>query len=344
MGKFSGGALFCDRAISIVPIFNSKSELSRTNLISFWLVKPWTMPFSSCMKPLLLGYQAGLEAGDTESACWDILAYMYCRSLSGHNLDSILADFRTYWPQVKDLGRDEQSTYTFYQVFFCFMKSSADPTKIEGDIIPNADKFEKELNSLESKISLLGYKIQQSWLCSVFGEHERGAKLALERGDLFFKYSGGLPYAMPDTFHRGISLFDMARRTKKSKYKRAAKKTLSTMQKWVQSNNPNVVHKAAILEAELHALNGNKEKACRTYEKSITSSVRCGAVPDAAQASERYGEYLLNECEDADKNAMHYLEKALNFYKDWGAMAKCEQMNAKYPSLPLVPQNIEIRE
>mmetsp|Transcript_10964 Transcript_10964/g.17838 ORF Transcript_10964/g.17838 Transcript_10964/m.17838 type:complete len:82 (+) Transcript_10964:1833-2078(+) len=37
------------------------------------------------------------------------------------------------------------------------------------------------------------------------------------------------------------------------------------------------------------------------------------------------GEYLLNEIKDEDK-AVHYFGKAISYYKEWGALAKVEQL------------------
>ena len=188
------------------------------------------------------------------------------------------------------------------------------PTEMSGEAIPNTAELECELRSLESKTTLVIYQVHQSFLYSIFGDHSKGAKLALKRGDYFFRVSVGCPTAMPDTFHRGISLFDTARRTRKATHKRAAKKTLSKMKKWAK-DNPNVVHTLKILEAEQFALNGNKEKACLAYERSIALSARSGMLQDAALANERSGEYLLNEIKDEDK-AVHYFGKAIGYYKD----------------------------
>ncbi len=134
------------------------------------------------------------------------------------------------------------------------------------------------------------------------------------------------------TFHRGLSLFVAARRTRKRKYTKAANKVLATMKKWLKAENPNVVHTVAILEAEQFALKGQKEKACEQYEKSITLSARRGMIHDAALACERLGEYLLNEVKDEEK-AVHCLEKSLRYYKEWGAQAKVAQLNDRYSGL-----------
>lgn len=64
-------------------------------------------------------------------------------------------------------------------------------------------------------------------------------------------------------------------------------------------------------------------------------------LQDAALASERYGKYLLNVVDDKDK-AVYCFEKALRYYKDWGANAKVAQINEKYSHLFSVPSKIEI--
>lgn len=270
--------------------------------------------------------------------------YIILSILAGKPLDSVLTDITTYLPQVQELGREEQALHIqiYFQSRHCLMGLADNPTEMTGHAIPDAKAFECEIRSLESKTSLVIYQVLQTFLCSIFGEHERGAQLALDRGDAFFQVTAGCPQAMIDTFHRGVSLFDMARRTKKKKYKRAAKKTLSTMRKWSKQDNPNIVHTLTLLEAEQLVLKGDEKNASVKYEKSVTLSIRQGMLQDAAFACERYGEYLLNEIKDEDK-AMHYLRKSIGYYKDWGALAKVEQMNGKYTCWK-VPHNIEISQ
>ena len=213
--------------------FDSKAELSRTYMISYFFVKPWTMPFQSTLKYLQEGYTAGLEAGDTESAMWNIAMYIYLRYSSGGRLDSILGDIQTYAPQIRDLRRDEQSLHLqiYHQAILCLMGKSSTPTVMEGGAIHDAKEFESEITSQESKTSLMIFKHQQTLLYSIFGEHEKGAKLALHKGDEFFKVTAACPPAMEDAFHRAMSLFAMAKKSKKLKYKQAAKKILSTIRK-----------------------------------------------------------------------------------------------------------------
>jgi len=115
------------------------------------------------------------------------------------------------------------------------------------------------------------------------------------------------------------------------KYKRAARKRLSTMKKWTKAENPNTANKLLLLEAENFALKRNKEEAVTKYENSISTSIQCGFVQDAAIACERYGEYLLNEINDEEK-ATHHFTMAVDFYDKWGALAKVHQLNEKYLS------------
>lgn len=86
-----------------------------------------------------------------------------------------------------------------------------------GEAIPDAETFEYEIQSIQSKMALVIYQAQQTYLCSTVGDHERGAKMALKRGDTLFRFTAGCPPAMQDALHRGFSLFEMARRTRKKK-------------------------------------------------------------------------------------------------------------------------------
>ena len=58
-------------------------------------------------------------------------------------------------------------------------------------------------------------------------------------------------------------------------------------------------------------------------------------------ASERLGEYLLSKVKDEER-ARHSIGKAIEHYKNWGALAKVDQLSTKYSTMWKVPNRIAI--
>ncbi|KAL9181855.1 hypothetical protein ACHAXT_012198 [Thalassiosira profunda] len=351
LGDVRGGTRLADQALSLLSRFeDSKSELSHTLMVVYFMIKPWTVGYASCRKHLHQSYKVGLECGDTESGALAICSYLIASFFGGTDLRQIVADVQRYLPQVKDLGRDEQADRiaVILQACQCLMGQAADPTEMSGKAIADAHDYEQRLLQQEGTNSAHAiFQAHRGFLMTVFGEHEQAAALALKRGNEVFRTTAGSPSGMWDTFVRGLSLYEMARRTGRTKYRRAANKALSSMRKWAKLNNPDISSKCFLLEAEQFALNRNKARAPEMYEKSVTLAVRCGVLSDAALASERYAEYLLRQ--GCDGKAVIFFEKAMRSYDDWGATAKVEQLHEKYSGLSdslrsTVPENIEIRK
>ncbi|KAL3934394.1 MAG: hypothetical protein SGBAC_009883 [Bacillariaceae sp.] len=123
---------------------------------------------------------------------------------------------------------------------------------------------------------------------------------------------------MQETFHRAISLYVAARRTKKGKYKKHAKKIHKTIRNWKKEGVPNVVYYCIFLDAEKAALAGKHEEAETQYQKAIQFVGRSGYLHHAALFNELYSDFLLREKKNEDE-ARYRLGEAIRYYDDWGA-------------------------
>jgi hypothetical protein len=211
------------------------------------------------------------------------------------------------------------------------MHGSENPLILSGDAIESEDAFIVKVKPESTPRNYLQVLIFKSFMCSFYGNHELGAKLALERGDVYLKKNGTV-LAMSDLFHQGISLFAMARKTKKHKYIKRAKKTTATIKSWAKKGNPNVNHYIMFLGAERAALYGHHDEATILYSRAISTALRTGFQQDAALATERFGEFLLHELDDKEW-AMLQLKDAIRLYSNWGALYKADTLRKKHSSL-----------
>jgi hypothetical protein len=167
------------------------------------------------------------------------------------------------------------------------------------------------------------------FLCAVFGNYEKGAALALDYDGKFDKALSGACNVMHETFAAGVNLFGMARKTKKSKYKRAGKKALSKIRSWAKHDNPNVLHYLHCFEAELAALNGKLDTAEALYHRSLALARRSGFIHDAAIINERYASFFLLVRKVPDE-AYYQMEEACKLYEEWGCRHKADLLRREY--------------
>ena len=157
----------------------------------------------------------------------------------------------------------------------------------------------------------------------LFMDPEAAAKRALKVGNNFAKHNMGTCLIMIETFHRGVSLYTMARRTNQRKYKTSANKIRKLIDSWWNAGNPNVKHYIKLLNAEHAALNKSYNEAERLYVEAIALAARTGHLHHAGLFNERYADLLLYHRKDK-KEGEFRLTESIRYYKEWGAIRKVE--------------------
>ena len=110
----------------------------------------------------------------------------------------------------------------------------------------------------------------------IFQQWEEAEKLLTEAGDLRAILAGLI--TMPRyTFLEALVSIRVAQDKaipwiKKRKWKKRAVKSMKLIRGWVKNGNVNFVHSLHLLEAELAAMNGKKEKAESSYKAAITTA------------------------------------------------------------------------
>mmetsp|Transcript_6651 Transcript_6651/g.9568 ORF Transcript_6651/g.9568 Transcript_6651/m.9568 type:complete len:258 (-) Transcript_6651:166-939(-) len=182
-------------------------------------------------------------------------------------------------------------------------------------------------------------KAMQNRFCAIMGEHAQGAEIALQVGSSYSKTNPSHFSIMPETFSRGVSLYAMARALKNRRWQVEARKVHKIIRKWSRDGNPNVVHYESLLNAEKSVLKGKYDLAEQYYRTSRDAALQRCARIDAAMATERHGEFLINQ-RGKTKEGIRVFQEAIDLYKETGAFAKVNQMECKYRHLCPRPQEI----
>jgi hypothetical protein len=245
--------------------------------------------------------------------------------VSGISLHQIDKQSNLYLAQMEELNRLNlaQVHRIHWQTVLNLRGHADDPILLVGEAVNENELFESSLakNCAEA---------MKSFLCAYLGEHQLGAELALVKGDKFLKEVPCHPLGMWETFCRGISLYAMARQTKKRKFKKHALRVKKTIETWVDKGNPNAKHHLRLLNAEQAALDGKSDEACQLYGEAVSLASRCGFLHDAALANERYANFVVDDDRD---EAAYRLGEAVRFYLEWGATQKVALLREAHKGL-----------
>ncbi|WP_437522042.1 AAA family ATPase [Sorangium sp. So ce726] len=108
---------------------------------------------------------------------------------------------------------------------------------------------------------------------------------------------------------------------------------------WARNGPDNFLHKHTLVRAEIARLRGQESEAIRLYEQAASSAQEGGFVQHEAIASERAAAFY--HARGLATPADACLRKARAAYSRWGAHAKVEQLDQRYPHLaprkPIAP-------
>ncbi|KAL3941790.1 MAG: hypothetical protein SGBAC_003906 [Bacillariaceae sp.] len=285
----------------------------------------WAMPIAKSLTPFAEAYALSLRAGQTEFAMWALQSFVVLVPyVLGKQLKSSLEECEKALKQIEEGGRADHivSTTNLVQM----MRNLHRPDSRQ---------------SLDSLAVPDGWKSTKMYIGSAhfarteelfFSDIEAAADLSLESGNLMSKCLPATSVNMIHKFHQALSMYVVARRTKKWKYKVAARRIRKTIHKWSKAGNPNVTHYLIMLNAEDAALSKNITVANENYQRAIVCAGRSGELHHAGMFNERYAEFLLDVCDDAEE-AKYRIQEAMRYYKEWRVPGKVEEMQKLYESL-----------
>ncbi|MCG8615848.1 MAG: trifunctional serine/threonine-protein kinase/ATP-binding protein/SpoIIE family protein phosphatase, partial [Desulfobacterales bacterium] len=106
---------------------------------------------------------------------------------------------------------------------------------------------------------------------------------------------------------------------------------LEKMKVWVGACDANHSHKILLIEAEKARVTGDNDLASERYDQAIASAENSGFVNNAAIANECAAHFWL--AQGKEKFAGLYMTEAWYKFRQWGAVAKADDLEAKYPAL-----------
>jgi len=317
-GDFKTGTKLAELAMSIVDRQKNKFNETQALNTANQNVLGWVKPIRSRIPYHVRAYESGILSGNMEGACvgkWFTYWSMYH---SASPLGVLEADMTSMIPKARKMG------FIFFANFYSIvlqlvhnlMGKSENTIKFIGKAM---DETSAEwIKKMPGSMVFLAFR---SYAFVTFGEFEKGAEDALERGHAYNEKMIGMQYGM-EPFYRGISLYAMARKTGEKKYKKPASEVRKQYQVWVKKGCVNLVGLLQLLDAEHFALSRKKKVAYQTYEKAISTLVAGGFYNNAGVACERYGTYLSETGQTDGMRAR--IEQAIVYYNRWGAKRKVD--------------------
>jgi predicted ATPase/signal transduction histidine kinase/tRNA A-37 threonylcarbamoyl transferase component Bud32 len=282
------------------------------------------------------GYQVGVETGTLDYAGQNVSMFVWYTFWSGHNLMELAPQFEAYQQELLSFNQIAQSDY-------CLMCSES--------VLMLLDRPEYRAIA-DRQEELVAQKLANNDLLWVF-------KLNLQRFTVNFLIGNILQaeqqaaqarcYLKVGAGNLGEIIFYFYDSLTALATVAVDRTSLEAQQQRVENNQiqleffashapMNYLHKWQLVEAEKCRVSGNNYEAVDWYDRAISGAQENQYLQEEALANELAAKFYLDW--GKEKFAACYMQEAYYCYAKWGAKAKTDALETRYPQLlqPILQQ------
>ncbi|XYH93311.1 AAA family ATPase [Sorangium sp. So ce1128] len=331
------GKLACDLA--------NRSHLLSTKGLVFTtfgiFVALWRRHYREAISYTRVGFNAAFESGDLATACVSCYYAPLFSLFSGEPLEDVFHEVESR------LGFVRRTGYAFAHNFLlsahCLIQTlRGRPVRLsmlDGSEL-DQEAFEGRLDPRDSEGAYCFYYILKAQALFVLGSpREAAAATTCASAEPRSKISM-TPLLVDYVFYSALALAALGGEASPPRELPdglvAGERQLGV---WASSCPENFLHKHALVRAEIARLRGQEAEASRLYEQAVSSAREHGFVQYEAIACELAAGFYRSRGLSIPADA--YLQKARAGYFRWGAHAKVEQLDQRFPHLverkPIAP-------
>ncbi|MGB7708738.1 MAG: AAA family ATPase [Microcoleus sp.] len=334
-GEIVAGNRAADIAIALMEAFKASSFKAKIFNLVYPFVRIWQEPIHTVLMPLLSGYQAGLETGDLEFAAY--CAYNRCQLAyaAGNELLQLRQEMQTYALAIAQLK--QTTALNFHQIVeqavLNWTGKADDPQKLVGTAYDETTRLPQHQLAGDS-YSIGSFYSHKLILAYHFGQPQE----TLEMAQIAEKTIGGII----GTVFYGVFYFyhalTLLANTNTLPINEAVTKDLEQLTNWATHAPMNFAHKCDLIRAEMQRILGHKAEAIDLYDRAISGAKENSFIQEEALANELAAKFYL-KC-GKEKIAAGYMQEAYYCYAHWGAKAKVDDLEKRYPQLlaPILQQ------
>ncbi|MGK7928516.1 MAG: AAA family ATPase [Spirulina sp.] len=280
------------------------------------------------------GYAKALEVGNLVSVGFN--AHTFCGSAlcSGRSLATLEQEVRAYSHALVQLNQGTTGNYCriYWQTCLNLLGVAESGSILSGEALQEAE-FLPQLLSTRDFLGLYIFYVYKLMLACIFAEfaNSRDYVVACRR---YLKAAIGSAIEPQLYFYDSLSalaaLSPTATPEKIAEICQQVEQNQNQLQQhWAHYAPMNYQHKVELVEAEKYRVVGKNYEAGDGYDRAIATATQNGYVHEEALANELAAKFYLNW--GKPKIACTYMQEAYYAYARWGAKAKTDDLEGRYP-------------
>ncbi|AFY56346.1 PAS domain S-box [Rivularia sp. PCC 7116] len=333
-GDIQAGCEFGKLALGISSQFNTSELKAKILTVVNAHVVHWQQHIRETLSPVIEGYTAGLETGDLEYAGYCAYIYPVHSFWLGKELQTLETDFTVYIDSLRQIKQQVALNWNcIYQQtvlnlqckseYICSLIGTAYDEQI---MLP----LHQQANDLYTINHLF---INKLLLCYLFERYD----MALNHAEIVENSQGGVTgLIVVPLFYFYDSLLRLALypKTTVSEQQAILERIQAHQQKlqvWANHAPMNHQHKYDLVSAEKSRILGQKIQAIELYDKAIAGAKTNEYIQEEGLANELAAKFYIDW--GREKVAAGYMQAAYYCYARWGAKAKTDDLEQRYPDL-----------
>ncbi|NEU82186.1 AAA family ATPase [Nostoc sp. UIC 10630] len=341
IGAIEDGYSFGKLAIQLLDNFQNKELKSRVYLTFSLFIKHWKDSIKSTLGLFLDGLQSGLETGNLEYVGYCANCYSQFLFWSGENLENAVLEANKYCDLMQQIKQEVSLVWgnIWRQTVLNLQGEAVNPCCLIGKHF-HEEEMLPTLIATNNINGICYVYLAKTLLAYLFGEYES----AWEYSQKFEQYeqgAAGLLIVPLRNFYQSLSLLALcsqANEAQQQLYLQKVAENQAKMQEWANHAPVNYQHKYNLVLAEQARVTGDRVQAADYYEIAIQEAIANDYVQETAIANELAAKFYLEW--GKEKAAEGYLQQAYYCYAHWGAKAKTDDLEKRYPKLlkPILQQ------
>jgi predicted ATPase/signal transduction histidine kinase len=330
-GEIVAGNHSADIAIELMEKFQADRFKAKILNLVHPFTRIWQSSLQLTLEPLRLGYQAGLESGDLEFAAY--CAYNRCKIsyAAGNDLLQLQVEMQQYGDAIAQL---KQSTaLNFHQIgqqaVLNWIGESASPQDLIGTAYDETVRLAQHQAAADA-YSIGTYSIHKLILTYHFDTPQAALAIAQSSEAAISSIIGTAFYGV-FPFYYALTLLANWHEIDSDQRDETVTSQLDRLTHWAEHAPMNFSHRCQLIRAEQQRVLGNHAAAIELYDAAIALAKANQYLPEEALANELAAQFYLNW--GKEKVAAGYLQAAYYGYAHWGAKAKTDALETRYPQL-----------